>query len=119
MVSLRDALRRLPKFHDLLESVDVDLLQSINTNIYALPELEELLSKAIVDDPPLQILDGGLIRKGYNEEKDELAQIASHGEEYIFQLEAEERRKDRHQKLKSRLQSRRRLLYRSYEIADG
>lgn len=93
LVSLRDALRRLPKFHDLLESVDVDLLQSINTNIYALPELEELLSKAIVDEPPLQILDGGLIRKGYNEEKDELAQIASHGEEYIFQLEAEEREK--------------------------
>ena len=91
LVSLRDTLRRLPEFHELLEEIETDALKAIAGEIHALPELEDMLSRALLDDPPIQIMDGGLIRDGYDVTRDELANIALHGQEYILQLEAEER----------------------------
>lgn len=93
LVSLRDALRRLPEFHLLLQGVETAALNAIAGSIHALPELEDTLSRALVDEPPIQISEGGLIRDGYNEERDELAQMSLHGQEYILQFEAEEREK--------------------------
>lgn len=91
LVSLRDTLSRLPEFHELLEEIETDALKAIAGEIHALPELEDMLSRALPDDPPIQIMDGGLIRDGYDVTRDELANIALHGQEYILQLEAEER----------------------------
>lgn len=100
LVSLRDALRRMPEFHSLLEDIETDALQEIAGNIHSLPDLENKLSRALVDEPPIQILDGSLIRDGYDEERDELAKIALHGQEYILQLEVEERDKTEIKNLK-------------------
>lgn len=93
LVSLRDALQRLPAFHNLLDGIATDALQEIAGNIHSLPVLQDKLCRALVDEPPLQILDGGLIRDGYDEKRDKLAKIALHGQEYILQLEKEERDK--------------------------
>ncbi|WP_286481950.1 DNA mismatch repair protein MutS [Ignatzschineria indica] len=54
-------------------------------------ELCDLLERAVVDEPPLLIRDGGVIREGYNSDLDELLNLSTKGDQYLLNLETEER----------------------------
>lgn len=93
LVSLRDALRRLPIFHDLFAKED-DLpivLKDISASLYSLPELEEELSRALLEDPPQIMTEGGIFRNGYHEGRDELEALTLHGKDHILAIEAREK----------------------------
>ncbi len=91
LAALRGTLKRIPSLLSLLETEEEAGLSALREKIYLMPELTDLLNRAIVDDPPLVITDGGIIRDGYNGDVDELRDITIHGRDYILSLEAKER----------------------------
>lgn len=88
---LRDALAVLPELHQELNNQDANQLQTLATACAPFPELSEELNRAIIDNPPVVIRDGGVIKTGYDEELDELRGISENAAEYLIKLEQEER----------------------------
>ena len=87
---LRSALERLPRFQELLRPAASALLRSLAERIDPLGPLHEQLVRALVDEPPTSIRDGGAIRDGFSVELDELMLVARGGKDFIAQLRTEE-----------------------------
>jgi len=66
------------------------LLPQLAEQLHELPEVVALISQAIIDDPPLTLREGGIIREGYSSSLDELRGGASEGKEWIAQLQQRE-----------------------------
>ncbi len=77
----------------LLFSEKTAYLQQILEHLNELDGVTERIQKAISDNPPLSITDGGIIRRGYDEELDKLRDIAYSGKDWIAKLQAQEREK--------------------------
>ena len=93
VLALYFASLQLPKIKELLIGLKSQELISIQNDIDPLYDIADLIHKAIVDDPPLVLKDGGIIRKGYHAELDELREIVAHGKKYIADIETREREK--------------------------
>ncbi len=91
LTQLREALRRLPKLHQLLARLDAPLLTSLLLSLGEHPETLALLERAIIDNPPVLIRDGGVIAPGYDAELDELRGLKENAGNYLLDLEARER----------------------------
>lgn len=91
LVALKSSLEKLPRIDDLLASFRSAYLQQLRTQIDMLPELVSLLERAIVEDPPFVLRDGGIIRDGYDQDLDELKLISREGKSWIAALEQQER----------------------------
>lgn len=90
---LRDAIAQLPQVIPVLDNAQTDALRHLQQHIVTFPDLDELLQKAIVDNPPLLIRDGGVIAEGYHEELDEWRQLAVGASHFLDELEKTEREK--------------------------
>ncbi len=92
---LRTSLGLLPGLRRALKAVfagqDCATLEDIDARIGDYPELHELLSRAIVEEPPVLIRDGGVIAPGYDEELDELRAIKQDAGQFLLDLETRER----------------------------
>lgn len=88
---LRVTLEQVPGLLKRLEGVEA--VAPVLARIDLLEDVCDVLRGALVDDPPGQVRDGGVIRPGYNAELDELVDIATHGKDWILQLEATERQR--------------------------
>lgn len=88
---LRNALTNLPDIAEDLVDVSATHLKAISANVAPQPVLQALLEKAIVDNPPVLIRDGGVIAEGYNDELDELRNLSQGASDYLEQLEVRER----------------------------
>lgn len=94
MITLKNSLEKLPKLKQTLANIKVSImLEEIYQDIDELKDIHDLIEKAIVDDPPMTIKDGGIIKIGYNEEIDKLKTATTEGKNWIVNLEAEEREK--------------------------
>ncbi|MBI4848782.1 MAG: DNA mismatch repair protein MutS [Nitrospirae bacterium] len=91
LLSLRNSLARLPELKALLQEYDNRTIKSLERQIDVLEDVKALIEKAISEDPPFTLKDGGLIRKGFNTEIDELREISSSGKDFIANLQAKER----------------------------
>lgn len=89
--ALRKSLSVVPEVLTLLAGTRAGLLLELSQQMDPLSDLVALLGRALVDDPPLNVNEGGIIRAGYNSEVDELRRAAEHGREWIAALETEER----------------------------
>ncbi|WXJ87152.1 DNA mismatch repair protein MutS [Moorella humiferrea] len=89
--ALRKSLSVVPEVLTLLAGTRAGLLLELSRQLDPLSDLVALLGRALVDDPPLNVNEGGIIRAGYNPEVDELRRAAEHGREWIAALETEER----------------------------
>lgn len=85
------SLATYPALQTLLAEHHGDLLQQLSKNISTFPELVTLLEKAITDNPPVVIRDGGVIAEGYDSELDELRNISSHAGQFLIDLETQEK----------------------------
>lgn len=81
----------LPQLQPLLAQIDVPHLKNLAKAISEYPELVNLLQKALVENPPVVIREGGVIADGYDTELDELRNLSSNAGEFLLQLEARER----------------------------
>lgn len=91
MVALRKTLAQLPDIKDELASLDTPFLRSINADIDTFDELYALIDRAIVDEPPLTVTEGGIIRNGYSAELDALKDSISDAKTWIAELEPREK----------------------------
>jgi DNA mismatch repair protein MutS len=88
---LRQALAQLPALQQDLRFANTPLLQRIANDSQPLPELQQLLTEAIVEAPPVLIRDGGVIADGYNSDLDHWRALATGASDYLQQLELRER----------------------------
>ena len=93
MITLKNSLARLPEVKSVLQNCNSPMLKDIYENLDELQDIHELIEKSIVEDPPMTVKDGGIIKMGYNEEVDKLKTATTEGKNWIIQLEAEEREK--------------------------
>ncbi|WP_110686303.1 DNA mismatch repair protein MutS [Salinicola aestuarinus] len=92
LARLRDALAALPTLRDDLARIDgASALDDLAQHIVPYPELADTLARALVDNPPVVIRDGGVLREGFDEELDEYRGLAEHAGDYLVQLETRER----------------------------
>ena len=99
-LALKQSLARLPEIYELLKSCKVPKLEQISAEFDTLADLHDLLDRSISDDPPITLRDGNLIKKGFNEELDELLLLLRDGKELILGLEEKERKESGITKLK-------------------
>ncbi len=83
-------LRLLPKLKARVTARRAALLADLEGRLELCPDLRELLDTALVDDPPLSPKEGGIIRRGYHAELDELHGAARGGKEWIARFQADE-----------------------------
>ena len=93
MITLKNSLSKLPDLKKVLSNVNSPMLKDLYENLDELQDIYELIDKSIVEDPPMTVKDGGIIKLGYNEEIDKLKTATIEGKNWIIQLEAEEREK--------------------------
>ncbi len=91
LVALRDSFCHLPAIKNLLKDTKSVYLSYREGRMDSLEDIYSLLQSAIVDEPPVSLREGGIIKPGYNEEIDKLKSSATKGKEYIASLEAKER----------------------------
>ena len=91
MISLKNSCKQLPEVKKVLASTKSKMLQDLYLNLDELTDIYELIEEAIVDEPPMTIKEGGLIKIGYNEEIDHLKKATTQGKTWIIELEAKER----------------------------
>ena len=92
LVALRSSLTVLPGLKDVLQSCQSKALRRLNSAIGEHGELAARLARAIVDEPPFSVREGGMIRPGYNAELDELQLIAADNKSWMqnFELKIKE-----------------------------
>ena len=93
MITLKNSLSKLPDVKKILEHCQSEMLKDIYENLDELKDIHELIEKAIVEDPPMTVKDGGIIKMGYDEEVDKLKTATTEGKNWIIQLEADEKEK--------------------------
>ena len=90
-LALLKTLEAVPRIKGYAGEFSAPLIARTMSALDEMAELADVLRRAISPDAPLAVKDGGIIRKGYNDELDELRQIGGHGKEYLSALEARER----------------------------
>lgn len=91
MISLKNSIRQIPNIKQVLARANAPLLTKLQEQLDELKDVYELIEKAIVEEPPVSVKEGGLIKKGYNEEVDELKTATTHGKNWLMKLEVREK----------------------------
>lgn len=89
--NVRAVQERIPEVRRRLQAFEAAALQHVRDHLQELSELAAEIARALVDEPPLSVMDGGLIRQGYSEELDRLREMAYSGKAWIAKLQASER----------------------------
>ena len=88
---LKLALNTLPEIQSLLTNCTGERLSELQQSIATFPELADLLSRAVKENPPVVIREGGVIASGYDSELDELLGLSENAGGYLMDLEERER----------------------------
>ncbi len=93
MIALKNSLGQIPYIKKMLDNCGSALISKNNAHMDELSDIYELIESSIVDDPPISVKEGGIIKSGFDEEVDRLRDAATNGKEWILSLEAREREK--------------------------
>jgi len=93
LISLRNSLEILPHVKKLLGEMNSSVLKGIWEDLDPLEDLYQLIQSSIMDDPPIAVKEGGIIKDGYHEEADRLRHAKTEGKGWLADLEAKERDK--------------------------
>ena len=91
LVAFKNSLMMLPHIKVLLNEFNTPLMNEIKDELDTLEDIAKLIDDAIVEEPPLALKDGGLIKDGYNEEIDRLRSAKTEGKTWLMDLETYER----------------------------
>ncbi len=91
LLVLRNTLAVIPTLHEQVQQTKNPHLQNLLQKMPAQPQLLERLQKAIIDNPPVLIRDGGVIAPGYNAELDELRNLSQNADQFLLDMETRER----------------------------
>ena len=90
-IALLNSLKVLPNLKQVLNECNSSMIKEINGDIYNYEEITTLLNNSIVENPPINMKDGGYIKQGYNKELDEINNISQTGKIWLAQLEQKEK----------------------------
>jgi len=90
---LCSSLAYLPALQAELKNIDSQLIRQLSAQINVFPELVHLLQRAIIENPPMVIREGGVIADGYDSELDELRALSSNAGDFLVKLEIQERQR--------------------------
>jgi len=102
LIGLRVSLEQLPALREALEKHAVAALRELGEKITPLPDLAQLYARALADDPPILLKEGGLIRAGYNAPLEELRAASVEGQEWLAALQRREQERTGIRSLKVR-----------------
>ena len=91
LTALKKTLAQLPDIKAELASFNTPLLRTINDDIASFDDLYQLIDRAITDDPPLAVTEGGIIRNGFSKELDALKNSIADAKQWIAELEPREK----------------------------
>ena len=91
MISLKNSLSNIPSLKQILSTTNSKLLQIMYKRLDELKDIYSLIERAIVDEPPISVKEGGIIKKGFNSEIDDLKEASTQGKNWIIALEAKEK----------------------------
>ena len=91
LIAFKNSLMMLPHIKNILGQFNGDLLGEINEEMDGLSDIASVIDNAIVEEPPIAIREGGIIKEGYNDEVDKLREAKTKGKEWIADLESFER----------------------------
>ncbi len=89
--SLAGAIEKLPQIKELLKDSKSSLLKQLYNNIDTLEDIYKLIDDAIVEEPPFSVKEGGIIKRGYNSELDEVSEDMNNSTGILSKLEEEQR----------------------------
>ncbi|MBW2649882.1 MAG: DNA mismatch repair protein MutS [Deltaproteobacteria bacterium] len=93
LLALGRSLRLIPAIKDTISELESSLISSICGELDDMPDVADLIGVAIVDDPPVTIRDGYVIKKGYDDELDKLISLCTDGKKWIAAMEGRERKR--------------------------
>lgn len=93
LIALKSSIEMLEPIRTVLDSFDSSLIRKLHNEIDPLDDIHALLEKAIIDDPPVIVREGNIIKGGYNEEVDRLRNAKTEGKTWLAELETREREK--------------------------
>lgn len=99
-ISLKTSIRNIPEFKRFLQGLDNKDIVSFSKNIPDVSNIYEILDKAIVNNPPVLITEGGIIKEGFNDDLDKLKKSSLSAENDLLLYENEEKEKTGINKLK-------------------
>jgi DNA mismatch repair protein MutS len=93
VIALKNYLETAPLIAEILSETDNELLIDLHNSIEDYSDILALIDKSIIEEPPLLITEGNIIKDGFDAELDELREISKSGKGWIFRLEEEEKKK--------------------------
>ncbi len=91
LIAFKTSLAMLPGILSCMEDLDSELLEEIKKELDPLQDIHNLIEQAIIDEPPLTVREGGIIKEGYHEEVDRLKSAQTQGKDWLAKLEEEEK----------------------------
>lgn len=91
LVALKNSFAYLPQIKENLKGYDSEYIKEIYEGFDCLEDIYELINESIAEDPPFSVREGGMIKKGYNDEVDKLRSAKDEGSGWLTALEAKEK----------------------------
>lgn len=91
MISLKNSIAKLPQIKEMLANVKSDYVIELREKIDDLKDIWKLIETGIVEEPPISVKEGGIIKLGYDPEIDKLKTATTEGKNWMIQLEAKEK----------------------------
>ena len=91
LISLKNSIMQLPNLKETIKNVNSEFLKNIDSELDILSDIYELIEASIVEEPPLTVKEGGLIKKGYKSEIDELIEATTNGKQWLANVEIREK----------------------------
>lgn len=91
LIQLKVSLQQVPKLKYVLETLDSPVLEDLQQQLDPLSDIAGLIDRAVVEEPPIAVTEGGIIKAGYNAQLDQYRDAMTNGKQWIADLQARER----------------------------
>lgn len=91
MISLKNSLNQLPELKRLISTAESKMINKLYEDLDILSDVTELIEKSIIEDPPMSLKEGGIIKSTYNDEVNKLRTAATEGKNWVVSIETKER----------------------------
>ena len=93
LIAFKNSVEMIPHIKNVLKTLESHLICNLNEQIDGLSDIFELIDSSIVDDPPVGMRDGGMIKEGFSSEADELRRAKTEGKQWLVDIEEREKEK--------------------------
>lgn len=91
LISLKNSIKEMPKLKRVLADSTNNLIKNLGLNLPDVEDIYELINKSIVDEPPINITEGGIIKSQYDKDLDNLKEMADTAEDKLIEYESKQR----------------------------